>query len=228
MKIVHPLGTHILQTVRASRIISVVTWCFLVSMMFTYVLVSLLTQEKVSNVTVSLDCDKLHSAQVRLLYIVLHCCTASIFLLVLVSLIFFYYSTSRRLALAQQRQPASSSSTQLARSRRKMLVLVVVFCVCFVPYHLVRLPYAFRQKRCSDQVFFYLKELTIIVSVLNVCLDPLIYFIFCRSFRSQLSLRNPMHAASSSRRGSDGRRSSLKVNRRLSLSTTMTRHTSVV
>ncbi|KAF7644533.1 hypothetical protein LDENG_00220560 [Lucifuga dentata] len=43
------------------------------------------------------------------------------------------------------------------------------------------------RRLCSwSQVFFYMKEVTIMVSILNICLDPLIYFIFCKAFRAQL------------------------------------------
>ncbi|GAA6231648.1 P2Y purinoceptor 14-like isoform X2 [Lates japonicus] len=226
LKIVHPLGTHILQTVRAAQIISVVTWVFLLAMTTTYMLLSILTQESPQTVSVTVSCDLLHSKQLSLFYKTIHCCSAIIFLVILISLVVFYSSTSRRLSLAQKRQPASSSSKKLAKSRRNMLVLVSVFCICFVPYHLVRLPYAFLKRHCSwSQPFFYLKELTIMVSVLNVCLDPLIYFIFCKAFRAQLSLGRmfstthaPTHAENLERRSSNGRISSVKINRKTSLS----------
>ncbi|XP_008301438.1 P2Y purinoceptor 14-like [Stegastes partitus] len=220
LKIVHPLGTHVLQTVRAAHIVSMVTWGCLLAMTSIYVLVSLLTQQAPDSITNISRCDILHSPQLSLLYRIIHACSAAIFLLVLVSLVFFYRSISRRLSQAQERQPASSGSKKLAKSRRNMLVLVSVFCVCFVPYHLVRLPYAFRTSWwCSwNQVFYHLKELSIMVSVLNVCLDPLIYFIFCKAFRSQLSFRRvfsitpaAMNAAGTERRSSDGRTSGARV-----------------
>ncbi|XP_047450632.1 P2Y purinoceptor 14-like [Mugil cephalus] len=227
LKIVHPLGTHVLQKVRTAYIVSIVTWAFLLAMMCTYVLVSLLTQERRDSIPAQKGCDALHSQQLSVLYKVIHTCSAAIFLLVLVSLVVFYHGTSRRLSQAQQRQPASSGSKKLEKSRRNMLVLVSVFCICFVPYHLVRIPYAFRKEwECSwTRVFFYLKELTVLLSVLNVCLDPLIYFIFCKAFRSQLSLRRaastthlPTGAVSVDRRNSERRLSSVKLNRKLSLS----------
>uniref|UniRef100_A0AAQ5YDN0 G-protein coupled receptors family 1 profile domain-containing protein n=1 Tax=Amphiprion ocellaris TaxID=80972 RepID=A0AAQ5YDN0_AMPOC len=219
LKIVHPLGTHFLQTVRAAHIISTVTWGFLLTITGAYVLVSLLTQEVLDSIPNTMRCDDLHSWQLHLLYKIIHTCSVAIFLAVLVSLVFFYRSISRRLSEAQERQPASSGSKKLAKSRRNMLVLVSVFCVCFVPYHLVRLPYALRSSWwCSwDRVFYYLKELTIMVSVLNVCLDPLIYFIFCKAFRSQLSLRRVFSgtqatATGAERRSSDGGISGIRIN----------------
>ncbi|KAM9318160.1 P2Y purinoceptor 14-like [Pholidichthys leucotaenia] len=192
LKIVRPLGNHSLQKVRAARIISIATWGFLLATTSTYILISVLTlsNDKVS-VSKIVTCDELHSKQLRVFYKIVHTISAFIFIVILVSLVVFYCSISRRLSRAQRTQLASSGSEKLARSRRNMLVLVSVFCLCFVPYHLVRLPYAFREKLCYSrtQMFFYLKELTILLSTLNVCLDPLIYFIFCKAFRTQLNLR---------------------------------------
>ncbi|XP_070825839.1 P2Y purinoceptor 14-like [Chaetodon trifascialis] len=235
LKIVHPLGTHILQTVRAAQIISMVTWVFLLTMTSIYIILSVLTLEALPSIPNTISCDVLHSKQLSLLYKIIHATSAAIFLLVLVSLVFFYYSTSRRLSLAQQRQPASSSSKKLAKSRRNMLVLVSVFCVCFVPYHLVRLPYAFLRSWCSwSRAFYYLKELTIMVSVLNVCLDPLIYFIFCKAFRTQLSLKRAFSTTrvatqgeNSEMRSSDGQMNASKINRETIISM-MTKPTTVL
>ncbi|KAL3056887.1 hypothetical protein OYC64_007380 [Pagothenia borchgrevinki] len=221
LKIVHPLGTHIFQTVRAAHIISTLTWLFLLAPVITYATLSLLSQKPLSPVPLSLGCDALHSQLLSTVYKVIHSCSVLVFLLVLVSLIFFYHSTSRRLSLAQKRQPASSSSKKLAKSRRNMLVLVSVFCVCFVPYHLVRLPYAFLRKRCSwSQTFFYLKEVTVLLSVLNVCLDPLIYFIFCKAFRAQLNLKRAFSLTQATERRSSDGRMSIRFNRTTSLTTT--------
>ncbi|XP_044059190.1 P2Y purinoceptor 14-like isoform X2 [Siniperca chuatsi] len=235
LKIIHPLGTHILQTVRAAHIISTVTWVFLLATTSAYVILSLVTQKPLDCVPKTVSCDVLHSKQLSLFYKLIHTCSAAIFLLVLVSLVFFYYRVSRRLSLVQQRQPVSSSCKKLAKSRRNMLVLVSVFCVCFVPYHLIRLPYAFLKGHClRNQAFFYLKELTVMASVLNVCLDPLIYFIFCKAFRSQLSLRrvfsttqDATHRANPERRRNSGQMSGIKINRKTSLSTS-TKQTTVL
>ncbi|KAK7881941.1 hypothetical protein WMY93_028115 [Mugilogobius chulae] len=50
--------------------------------------------------------------------------------------------------------------------------------------------------RCS-RVLQLLKELAVLLSALNVCLDPLIYLLFSQAFRSQLGLKNVFGAASS-------------------------------
>ncbi|KAK1899729.1 P2Y purinoceptor 14 [Dissostichus eleginoides] len=204
LKIVHPLGTHILQTVRAAHIISTLTWLFLLATVITYVTLSLLSQKPSSPVPLSLSCDALHS-----------------------QLLSAVYKHLPPFVSGAEETAGVLKVEKLAKSRRNMLVLVSVFCVCFVPYHLVRLPYAFLRKRCSwSQTFFYLKEVTVLLSVLNVCLDPLIYFIFCKAFRAQLNLKRrfsltqaPTRGENTERRSSDGRMS-IRFNRKTSLTTT--------
>lgn len=229
------MGTHILQKVRAAYIISVVTWVSLLTLTGVYIIMSLLTQPSLPSVPASNSCNVLHSPPANLLYKIVHCCSATVFFFVLVSLVFFYYSTSRRLTLVQQRQPgagaASLGSRKLAKSRRNMLVLVSVFCICFIPYHLVRIPYTFLGKKCMwSGVFFYLKELTVTLSVLNVCLDPLIYFIFCKAFRAQMRFRRvfsttqvPTQAPDVERRTSEGHLSIAKIDKKASFSMTARR-----
>ncbi|KAM8773637.1 P2Y purinoceptor 14-like [Acanthopagrus schlegelii] len=189
LKIVHgSAAPHILQTVRVARIISTVTWVFLLALMSTYIIMLFHSLKHLTSAPVS--CKALHSDQLAVLYKIIETFSNVSFLFVLVSLIFFYYNTSRRVSEARQRQPTSSSSKKLAKSHRNMLVLVCVFCVCFVPFHMFRLIDIFLQKNCSMRtVSYYLMEVTVMVSTLNVCLDPLIYFIFCKAFRAQLSRR---------------------------------------
>ncbi|XP_069022907.1 P2Y purinoceptor 14-like [Embiotoca jacksoni] len=189
LKIVHPLGTHILQTVRGARIISTVTWVCFLTLISSYVILLVQTQEPLTSTPDVVICGVLYSGRQKLVYKIMQICCGTVFIFVLISLVFFYCSTSRRV-LAQQRQSTSSGSKKLAKSHRKMIVLVTVFCFCFVPYHFVRIPSTFLWRNCSwRKVLYYLMETTIIMSVLNICLDPLIYFLFCKAFRNQLNLR---------------------------------------
>ncbi|XP_036393517.1 P2Y purinoceptor 14-like [Megalops cyprinoides] len=187
LKIVRPLENNALQTVLAASYISMGTWAFLLVFAIAYVCVALLSAPKSGN-TQSRRCEALHSQELAMLYRVLHAFSAGVFLIVLMSLCFFYYQITKRL-----KQTRQASSKKLTRARRNMLVLVSLFCVCFVPYHLVRLSYAFLKShlaRCGwGQVFYYVKEFTVVLLVLNACLDPLIYFIYCKEFRARLGIR---------------------------------------
>ncbi|XP_047433360.1 P2Y purinoceptor 14-like [Mugil cephalus] len=194
LKIVHPLGTHILQTVKGAHILSVVTWVFFLSLKIVYIIMSFTKDTVPTPVSNMVDCECLHGSRLTVLYKIMHSCCIALFLLVLVSLLFFYYKIGHQVLLAQQRQPASSCSKKLEKSRSKMLVLVGVFCFCFFPYHLVRGLHIFLWTNCSlSKAVFYLKELSIAMSILNICLDPIIYFIYCKAFRTQLGMTSLRH-----------------------------------
>ncbi|KAE8294854.1 P2Y purinoceptor 14 [Larimichthys crocea] len=102
----------------------------------------------------------------------------------------FLLTTHLPQAVAGTAEAASVLQQQkLAKSRRNMLVLVSVFCVCLSLTTWLAFPSFLLSSQCShSRTFFYMSELTIMVSALNVCLDPLIYFIFSKDFRAQLGL----------------------------------------
>ncbi|MEQ2219827.1 hypothetical protein XENOCAPTIV_024967, partial [Xenoophorus captivus] len=175
MKIFHCLRTSFLMTARAARSISVTTWVFFLVPLPVYIILMLGTKRT----SPARTCDVLLSEPAQQLYIFIHAAAFVIFLSVLFSLV-FYYSISRRVLQIQQRR--------LGSSRRNVLVLINVFCICFVPYHLVRLLYVILRGQCSV-VLYYLKEVTILISVFNICLDPLIYVFLCKDFRAQVNLQ---------------------------------------
>ncbi|RXN22076.1 P2Y purinoceptor 14-like protein [Labeo rohita] len=191
-KIVRPLETHTLQTVRSTRYICIVTWAILLGPVFAYIAVFVSTDQQTSAHS-GFDCDSFHNSLLRQIYLALQITSFSVFLFVLVSLTLFYWLNVQKLRQAQRTMPDQPGNAKLSKSKRNMRVLVVVFCVCFVPYHLVRLPYVFIKPLLHDctaaQVFYALKELTVLLTVLNACLDPLIYFVFCKTFRAQLNLQ---------------------------------------
>uniref|UniRef100_A0A3Q4GBL0 G-protein coupled receptors family 1 profile domain-containing protein n=1 Tax=Neolamprologus brichardi TaxID=32507 RepID=A0A3Q4GBL0_NEOBR len=185
LRIIHPSGTHMLQTLQTARIISVITWVFLLAPTVVYIIIFFSSQKPLTfNPS---RCVHLFSQSVSLLFRIINTFSAFIFLLVFISMVFFYYSISRRVLEAQQKQLASSGSEKLLKSRRNMLVLVSIFCVCFVPFYLVRLPFTFLWSDDSvGPVLFYLKEVTTMVSVFNICLDPLVYFFLSKTFWDKL------------------------------------------
>ncbi|XP_051965513.1 P2Y purinoceptor 14-like [Xyrauchen texanus] len=193
LKIVRPLETHVLQTVRITHHISIATWLSLLSISSIYLILFFQTswdhdQRPVGKACCS--CESMHSPYLSMAYKIIHCVSFVAFIFVLMSLIFLYWKTLQTIRQAQLSTQALglSSSPKFNKSKRNMLVLVGVFSVCFVPYHLVRLTCMFTGD-CEDKALGILKELTVLLSVLNVCFDPLIYFFFCKAFRAKLSLR---------------------------------------
>ncbi|XP_017290572.1 P2Y purinoceptor 14-like [Kryptolebias marmoratus] len=186
MRIFYPLRTHFLMSTRATHIISKTTWVFLLVLMTVYTILMLITYKRLDSAPKT--CSDLSSQQTKLFYYFVQVCAVIIFLSVLVSLVFFYCSTSRRVLEAQKNQPTSCDSRKLVKSRRNILVLVSVFCICFVPYHLVHLPYVFlREHRVAW--LHGLKDTSVFMSVLNICLDPLLYVFLCKDFRARLNLK---------------------------------------
>ncbi|XP_051962977.1 P2Y purinoceptor 14-like [Xyrauchen texanus] len=193
LRIVKPLETYTLQTVRTTRYICIVTWAVLLCGVCVYIFVFVSSHSAAKNhpTHIGFDCDIFHSDLLKQIYLVMHIVSFFMFLFVLGSLVLLYWWTIQRLQQAQRRMPALSGSTKLSKSKRNMLVLVTIFCVCFVPYHLVRLIYTFKplHEDCtSAQTFYILKEMTVLLAVLNASLDPIIYFVFCKTFRAQLNL----------------------------------------
>ncbi|XP_052472000.1 P2Y purinoceptor 14-like [Carassius gibelio] len=192
MKIVRPLQTHMLQTVRSTRYICTMTWAVLLCLNCPYI-VAFFSADKQTLAHSGFDCDSFHNNFLQQIYLALQIMSFVMFFFVLVSLILFYWLNVRKLCQAQFTMPNQHGNFKLSKSKRNMRVLVVIFCVCFVPYHLVRLPYVFIKPLLNDctteQVFYFLKELSVLLAVLNACLDPLIHFVFCKTFRAQLKLQ---------------------------------------
>ncbi|XP_056330388.1 P2Y purinoceptor 14 [Danio aesculapii] len=190
LKIVRPLETHTLQTVRTARYISSAIWFFLLVIASVYVILYLSTSwdENCDAFT----CEPRKSSQVSVMYKSIHCVALMFFIFLLTSLLFLYWKTLKKLREVQLSTQTDFNREKLTKSKRNMLVLVVIFCVCFVPYHLVRLPYTFITPLLNDCTsidgLYILKEASILLVALNVSLDPLIYFFFSKAFREQINL----------------------------------------
>ncbi|XP_043926493.1 probable G-protein coupled receptor 171 [Protopterus annectens] len=77
------------------------------------------------------------------------------------------------------------------RAMLNILILTAVYVVCFVPYHIVRIPYTLSQSDvitdCSQkQSLFWAKESTLLLAVLSLCFDPLLYFHMSNTFRVKI------------------------------------------
>ncbi|XP_038157265.1 P2Y purinoceptor 14-like [Cyprinodon tularosa] len=183
MKIFYSSRTPFLMTAKASHIISMTTWCFLL-IVFIPNFTKKMVNYKSSNYTTCNEMRKNHlEISIRL---ILASASTFIFLLVFFPLMFFYYSTCSKVQQIQQSHLRNSE--KLVNSRRKMLVLVSVFCICFVPYHVLRLPYIIFEGHCIT-IFYKVKEITVLLTTFNLCLDPIIYVFLCKNFRAQLNLK---------------------------------------
>ncbi|XP_041032248.1 P2Y purinoceptor 12-like [Carcharodon carcharias] len=107
----------------------------------------------------------------------------------LILIVVCYFLITRELYKSYRK--TRGSSKQSKKVNFNVFLVLAVFFVCFVPFHFARIPYTLSQTRdayqCSTKVaLYYIKESTLSLSALNACLDPLIYFFLCRSFRNML------------------------------------------
>ncbi|KAM6970121.1 P2Y purinoceptor 14 [Aplochiton taeniatus] len=119
----------------------------------------------------------------------------ALFWLTLLVLAFCYGSIAHRVYQSYRRVRQDGSEV-CRKSNRSIFSLLAVFFACFVPYHVCRVPYTLGQapgdttfSRNSHFLLFQVKEGTLFLSALNVCLDPVIYFLMCRTFRESLLRR---------------------------------------
>ncbi|XP_073780472.1 P2Y purinoceptor 14-like [Danio rerio] len=187
LKITRPLETHTLQTVRTARYISIAVWLFMLTMSSVYITTYFLASWGIVWGKFPFNYELL-----RVFYILINCVAFGFFIFILVSLIFFNWKTIQKLREVQLSTQTDFNRQKFRKSKQNMLVLVVIFCVCFVPYHLVILPSIFIKPLLNDstsiQALCILEEVTFLLVALSVSLDPLIYFFFSKVFREQINL----------------------------------------
>ncbi|XP_062998133.1 probable G-protein coupled receptor 34 [Elgaria multicarinata webbii] len=107
---------------------------------------------------------------------------------------FFLYSygkISLKLRMVSLRKTQQRSKRMNSRAIMKTFVVLVIFLICFAPYHVVRVPYILAQVGViSDlwniQALHMANELVLCISALNCCFDPVIFFFLSSSFKRTL------------------------------------------
>ncbi|KAF6726244.1 G-protein coupled receptor 87 [Oryzias melastigma] len=115
----------------------------------------------------------------------------SLFWVTLVIVTFCYGSIGVKV-YRSRRSMGQDSTGAFNRSNRSIFSILVVFSICFVPYHACRIQYTLCQVQDSNDgckgglVLRYLKEVTLLLSALNICLNPIVYFLMCPKFKETL------------------------------------------
>ncbi|XP_076857493.1 putative G-protein coupled receptor 34b [Brachyhypopomus gauderio] len=103
------------------------------------------------------------------------------------SLITSYGKIAKWLFQVSREKPDLPNAAKYNRTARKSFFILFLFTLCFVPYHTVRIFYILSQiTNVSCQwvkVINTTNEIALLLSALNSCLDPVVYFLLCGSVR---------------------------------------------
>ncbi|XP_074494949.1 P2Y purinoceptor 14-like [Sebastes fasciatus] len=178
---------HVLQSVGFARVLALLTWSFLL----VCVLPNVVLTSRPADEESSRHCMQLKTPLGMQWHRVSTLLSVGLFWVTLLVLAYCYASIACRVYQSYRRVRRDNSDV-CRKSNRSIFSILAVFFVCFVPYHVCRVPYTLSQMPESgfspDARFllFQLKEGTLFLSALNVCLDPIIYFLMCRTFRESL------------------------------------------
>ncbi|XP_029471902.1 G-protein coupled receptor 87 [Rhinatrema bivittatum] len=197
LKVVKPFGSSKMYNVNFTKTLSVGIWVGMAALALPNVILTDVGPTK-DNVE---DCIKLkNSLGVRWHEAVIYI-DMCLFVAVLIVLIVCYISISRHIHKSSKQ--FISPSSRRRKHNQSIRVVVAVFFTCFLPYHLCRIPFTFRQlddvlDESAHRVLYYCKESTLFLSACNVCLDPIIYFFMCKSFSQRLFNRSNIRSRSES------------------------------
>ncbi|XP_066097822.1 P2Y purinoceptor 14 [Saccopteryx bilineata] len=195
-KIVRPLLTSAVQSVPGSKLLSVAVWALMLLLAVPNII---LTDRSVRDVT-RVRCMELKNELGLKWHKASNYIFVGIFWLVFLLLVVFYTAITRKIFKSHLKSRRNSILVK-RKSSRNIFSIMLVFFVCFVPYHIARVSYTQSQTGAhyscrSRETLLYVKEFTLLLSAANVCLDPIIYFFLCQPFREVLckKLRVPRKA----------------------------------
>lgn len=90
------------------------------------------------------------------------------------------------------RNKYSENYLNVKRALINILLVTTAYIVCFVPYHVVRIPYTLSQTEvisdCATRIsLFKAKESTLLLAVSSLCFDPILYYHLSNAFRLKVS-----------------------------------------
>ncbi|XP_007521177.2 probable G-protein coupled receptor 34 [Erinaceus europaeus] len=106
-----------------------------------------------------------------------------IFLLIILS----YIKIGKNLLRISKRRSKFPNSAKYATTARNSFIVLIIFTICFVPYHVFRFAYISSQLKVSScywrEVAHKTNEIMLVLSSFNSCLDPVMYFLMSSNIR---------------------------------------------
>ncbi|KAF7477607.1 probable G-protein coupled receptor 34 [Marmota monax] len=106
-----------------------------------------------------------------------------IFLLIILS----YIKIGKNLLRISKRRSKFPNSGKYATTARNSFIVLIIFTLCFVPYHAFRFIYISSQINVSScywkEIVHKTNEIMLVLSSFNSCLDPVMYFLMSSNIR---------------------------------------------
>lgn len=106
-----------------------------------------------------------------------------IFLLIILS----YIKIGKNLLSISKKRSKFPNSGKYATTARNSFIVLIIFTVCFVPYHAFRFVYISLQLNVSScywkEIVHKTNEIMLVFSSFNSCLDPVMYFLMSSNIR---------------------------------------------
>ncbi|XP_064502984.1 probable G-protein coupled receptor 34 [Pseudopipra pipra] len=118
---------------------------------------------------------------------ILNYITVLIFWIVFFLLILSYVKIAKNLLKISRRRSNFPNAGKYTKTARNSFIVLIIFTVCFVPYHMFRFVYITSQLQNPScywkEIIHKCNEVMLIFSSFNSCLDPVMYFLMSRSVR---------------------------------------------
>nr|XP_055072488.1 probable G-protein coupled receptor 34 isoform X1 [Misgurnus anguillicaudatus] len=110
------------------------------------------------------------------------------FWVVFAGLVISYGKIGMKLITASREKPDFPNAARYNKTALKSFFVLFLFTLCFVPYHFIRIFYIMSQMAPDTScdwmnVMDKSNEIALLLSALNSCLDPVMYFLLCGSIR---------------------------------------------
>uniref|UniRef100_A0A8C7WH38 Purinergic receptor P2Y13 n=2 Tax=Oncorhynchus mykiss TaxID=8022 RepID=A0A8C7WH38_ONCMY len=185
-KIVRPCGRLLGQNLVFGKVLSVSVWVALFGA--TALPTIILTNQGASNKT-DASCMSMKSPAGVRLHTVVVVFMDVLFWAVSILVVVCYMCITNKV-LQSFRNSGSENSQGKQKTKVRVFLVLVVFSVCFIPFHIMRIPRTIQQTNnvngCSQVSINIAQKVTLWLSTVNICLDPLLYFFLCREFKEKL------------------------------------------
>ncbi|NWX17697.1 GPR34 protein, partial [Aegotheles bennettii] len=137
-----------------------------------------------SNSTMCFHYRNKHNAKTEA---ILNYITVIIFWIVFFLLILSYVKIAKNLLTISKKRANFPNAGKYTQTARNSFIVLIIFTICFVPYHTFRFVYITSQLQnppCYWKKTIHIcNEVMLIFSSFNSCLDPVMYFLMSRSVR---------------------------------------------